>query len=114
MIFEDVGIDWRRGKVQKTLRTAHGRRQSDPLAGRIVYETVNGPIEIQYGDKDQKGDYTLQPGDIVEFKIATDRRDKLQRATHISLVEATFTVNSEKRETVSWSLCNNFCFHFAI
>lgn len=98
VIFEDVGVDKRRGKVQKTLRTAHGRRQSDPLAGRIVYETVNGPIEIQYGDKDQKGDYTLHAGDLVEFNIATDRRDKLQRATSIALVEDTFKVNGEKRE----------------
>ena len=59
------------------------------------------PIDIPYGDKDQKGDYTLQPGDLVEFNIATDRRDKLQRATNIALVEDTFKVNGEKRETVS-------------
>ncbi len=58
------------------------------------------PIEIPYGDKDQKGDYTLQPGDFVEFNIATDRRDKLQRATNINLVNDTFKVNGEKRETV--------------
>ena len=99
VIFEDVALDRKRGRVQKTLRTAHGRRQSDPLAGRIVYETIEGPIEIPYGDKDQKGDYTLQPSDIVEFNIATDRRDKLQRATNILLVEDTFKVNGEKRET---------------
>lgn len=98
VIFEDVGVDRRRGRVEKTLRGPHGRRQSDPLAGRIVYETVNGPIEIPYGDKDQKGDYTMQIGDMVEFNIATDRRDKLQRATNILLVEDTFKVNGEKRE----------------
>ena len=62
-------------------------------------------IEIPYGDKDQKGDYTLQPGDMVEFNIATDRRDKLQRATCITLVPDTFKVNGEQREKVSggWS-----------
>lgn len=98
VIFEDVALEKRRGKVQKTLKTPHGRRQSDPLAGRIVYETVNGPIEIPYGDKDQHGDYTLQSGDIVDFNIATDRRDKLQRATNILLVEDTFRVNGENRE----------------
>lgn len=98
VIFEDIALEKRRGKVQKTLRGPHGRRQSDPLAGRIVYETVNGPIEIPYGDKDQKGEHTLQPGDIVEFNIATDRRDKLQRATNIVLVLDTFKVNGEKRE----------------
>lgn len=97
VIFEDVGVDKRRGKVQKTLKTV-GRRQSDPLAGRIVYETLEGPIEIPYGDKDQLGDFTLQVGDLVEFNIATDRRDKLQRATNIFFVEDTFKVNGEKRE----------------
>ena len=51
------------------------------------------PIEIPYGDKDQKGDYTLQVSDIVEFNIATDRRDKLERATNIVLVEDTFKVS---------------------
>lgn len=99
VIFEDVAVEKRRGKVTKTLRGAHGRRHSDPLAGRIVYETLKGPIEIPFGDKDQKGDFTLQPGDLVDFKIATDRRDKLQRATQISLILDTFKVNGEKRET---------------
>lgn len=98
VIFEDVAIEMRRGKIEKTLKAPHGRRQSDPLAGRIVYETVKGAIEIPYGDKDQKGDYTLQPGDLVQFNIATDRRDKLQRATNITLVCDTFKVNGEKRE----------------
>jgi len=99
VIFEDVGIEIRRGKITKTLRGPHGRRHSDPLAGRIVYETVKGSIEIPFGDKDQKGDYTLDVGDLVEFKIATDRRDKLQRATQITLVLDTFKVNGEVRET---------------
>lgn len=99
VIFEDIAVEPRRGKILKTLKSAHGRHQSDPLAGRIVYETVKGSIEIPFGDKDQKGDYTLQPNDLVQFNIATDRRDKLQRATHISLVEDTFKVNTEKRES---------------
>ena len=55
-------------------------------------------IEIPYGDKDQKGDYTLQLGDLVDFNIATDRRDKLQRATNIQLVAETFLVSGELRE----------------
>lgn len=99
VIFEDVGLEPRRGRIVKTLKSAHGRKQSDPLAGRIVYETVKGPIEIPYGDKDQKGEYSLQTNDLVEFNIATDRRDKLQRATNIAIVDDTFKVNSEKRDT---------------
>ena len=55
-------------------------------------------IEIPYGDKDQKGDYTLQVNDLVDFNIATDRRDKLQRATNIQLVGETFLINGEMRE----------------
>ena len=42
VIFEDIAVERRRGRIQKTLRGPHGRRQSDPLAGRIVYETVKG------------------------------------------------------------------------
>lgn len=98
VIFEDIALEKRRGKIQKTMKGPHGRRQSDPLAGRIVYETVNGPIEIPYGDKDQKGEHTLNPGDLVEFNIATDRRDNLQKAMNILLVLDTFKVNGETRE----------------
>lgn len=103
VIFEDVGLELRRGKIVKTLRSSgsSGRRHSDPLAGRIVYETVKGPIEIPFGDKDQNGDYTLCSNDLVEFRIATDRRDRLQRAAHINIVPDTFSVNKEKRETVN-------------
>ena len=60
-------------------------------------------VEIPFGDKDQFGDYTLLQGDIVECNIATDRRDKLQRATNIRLLEETFTANKEQRETVRFS-----------
>jgi len=58
------------------------------------------PIEIPFGDRDQVGDYTLRVDDIVEFNIATDRRDKLQRATNIGLSEHTFFVSKEQREKV--------------
>jgi hypothetical protein len=57
-------------------------------------------IEIPFGDRDQLGDYTLFIDDIVEFNIATDRRDKLQRATNITLSEDTFLISKEKREKV--------------
>ena len=58
------------------------------------------PIEIPFGDRDQVGDYTLLVDDIVDFNIATDRRDKLQRATNIVLSEHTFFVSKEEREKV--------------
>lgn len=34
----------------------------------------------------------------MEFRIATDRRDQLKRATCISLLEDSFTVSGERRE----------------
>lgn len=37
-------------------------------------------------------------GDWVQFRIATDRRDQLQRATNISLLPESFVVSGEKRE----------------
>lgn len=40
----------------------------------------------------------MRHGDWVQFLLATDRRDQLQRATSISLLEETFDVSGEKRE----------------
>lgn len=97
VIFEDTSVNKVKGLVQRTMKS--NRRQSDPLGGRITYETPKGTVEIPFGDKDQFGDYTLLQGDIVECNIATDRRDKLQRATNIRLLEETFTTNKEQRET---------------
>jgi cold shock CspA family protein len=37
-------------------------------------------------------------GDWVQFHIATDRRDQLQRATSISLLPDSFVVSGERRE----------------
>ncbi|CAG2185296.1 Cold shock domain-containing protein E1 [Mytilus edulis] len=97
VIFEDISVNKIQGSVQRTLKNS--RRQSDPLGGRISYESAKGPVEIPFGDKDQGGDYTLLSGDVVECNIATDRRDKLQRATNIKLMEESFTANKENRET---------------
>ena len=40
----------------------------------------------------------MRHGDWVQFKLATDRRDQLQRATSISLLDETFKVSGERRE----------------
>lgn len=69
------------------------------MPGRIRYRAADhSEVEIAFGDKDQKGDFTLRHGDWVQFKIATDRRDQLNRATHISLLDESFVVSGEKRE----------------
>lgn len=46
VIFEDVGIEKRRGRIINTLKASRGRKSSDPLAGRIVYETVKGYVDF--------------------------------------------------------------------
>jgi len=38
-------------------------------------------------------------GDWVQFSVAIDRRDKLERATSIVLLDESFVVSGEKRET---------------
>jgi len=42
VIFEDIGTEKKRGKILKTLKLPQNSRQGDPLAGRIVYETLEG------------------------------------------------------------------------
>ncbi|CAE1158585.1 Cold shock domain-containing protein E1 [Acanthosepion pharaonis] len=98
VIFEDVASERIKGKILKPLKTSNKGRQGDPLCGRIVYEDDGHQIEIPFGDKDQKGDFTLQLDDLVEFSIATDRRDGLQRATQIELLESSFEKSKEIRE----------------
>lgn len=75
------------------------QQNNDPLPGRIRYRAADhSEVEVPFGDKDQKGDFTLRHGDWVQFLLATDRRDQLQRATSISLLDETFQVSGEKRE----------------
>ncbi|XP_078582663.1 cold shock domain-containing protein E1-like isoform X31 [Branchiostoma floridae x Branchiostoma japonicum] len=106
VVFEDVSNERIRGKVIKPLPRGPQRRQdflssqqSDPLSGRLSYEAEDGATkDIPFGDRDQRSECSLQVADIVEFNIATDRRDKLQRATNIDLLPETFRTTGEKRE----------------
>lgn len=42
-------------------RGTAARHQNDPLPGRIRYrDTDHSEVEIPFGDKDQKGDFTLR------------------------------------------------------
>lgn len=106
VIFEDVGTQIYRGQVLKPLdrtppnSTTQRQPSTDPLPGRIRYrnQVDHSEVEVPFGDKDQKGDFTLRHGDWVQFYLATDRRDQLQRATAISLLDDSFNVSGEKRE----------------
>lgn len=73
--------------------------RSESMQGRLRYR---GPdrqeLEVVFGEKDQKGSFTMKHGDWVQFQLAVDRRDKQQRATNIALLEESFVVSGERRE----------------
>lgn len=102
VIFEDLKPEIFKGQVLKPLERGpyqNARYQTDALPGRIRYRAADhSEVEIAFGEKDQKADFTLRHGDWVQFKIATDRRDQLNRATHITLMDESFVVSGEKRE----------------
>lgn len=97
VVFEDISPDPQKGRIIKLPKQGHGRRQSEIMSGRIAYESGRCSTEIVFGD-DAVYDYTLMEGDLVEFLIASDRRDRLQHAINIELLEETFPVNHERRE----------------
>ncbi|XP_023214155.1 cold shock domain-containing protein E1-like, partial [Centruroides sculpturatus] len=104
VVFDDVSKETVMGHVIKMfdkLQTRH----PEPMSGKIRYRRDSREMEISFGEKDTKGDFTLQVGDWVQFNIATDRRDKLQHATNIDLLDESFLVSGEMREQV-------FCFCF--
>ena len=100
VIFEDVGTEYFRGQVLKPLdRKFNGTSEGDALNGRVKYRGVDrSEMEVPFGEKDQVGDFTLKHGDWIKFVIAVDRRDKLQRATKIELLDESFNVSDERRE----------------
>lgn len=98
VIFEDLKADILKGQVLKPIDRGP-RNPNDALPGRIRYRAPDhSEVEISFSEKDQMGDFTLRHGDWVQFQIATDRRDALDRATHIMLLDESFKVSGEKRE----------------
>ena len=63
--------------------------------------------ELSYGEKDLLHTYTLCVDDVVQFNIATDKRDHMQRATNLTLANNFFDDNKTSRETVSPSSASN-------
>jgi len=99
VVFEDVGTDYYTGQVLKPLDRTGKYQQTDPLPGRVKYRAIDrSEVEIPFGEKDQVGDFTLRHGDWIKFVVATDRRDKLKRATKIELMDESFKVSDERRE----------------
>ena len=96
VVFEDVGSEHFKGQVLKPIDRAQKYASDvDALNGRIKYRAEDrSEVEVPFGEKDQSGDFTLKHGDWVKFVIATDRRDKLQRATKIELMDESFQVTA--------------------
>ena len=58
---------------------------------------------LSYKERDQDGSYTMCAGDIVKFKIATDKRDGSSRATKVILIKLIEEQDkNNKRERVSY------------
>ncbi len=95
VVFEDVGSEYYRGQVLKPLDRDAAKMSSDEqLNGRIKFRNADrAEEELQFGEKDQLGDFTLRHGDWVKFVIAVDRRDRLKRATKIELLDDSFQVS---------------------
>ncbi|CAG2111875.1 unnamed protein product [Medioppia subpectinata] len=113
VVFEDVSDEWFTGRIIKTLdrqNSSHSSSRSqstlssqsgtssEPFPGRIVYNKNGDQIEIPYGERDVKGEYSFKCDDLVTFQVVTDRRDGLQHASGVDLLEDTFTVTDEHRE----------------
>ncbi|XP_076039783.1 cold shock domain-containing Unr isoform X2 [Oratosquilla oratoria] len=99
VVFEDINKEIIKGQVLKPVEKNNRQNQKDPLTGRIRYRGKDrSEVEVKFGERDQRGDFTLRHGDWVQFNIATDRRDHLQKATNISLLDDSFNVSGEKRE----------------
>ena len=99
VVFEDIGTEWFRGQVLKPLDRSGKYQQTEALPGKVKYRAADrSEAEIPFGEKDQLGDFTLKHGDWIKFIVATDRRDKLKRATKIELLDESFSVSDERRE----------------
>jgi len=62
IVFEEVSNEVVKGQVLKPLERGNAaRHQNDPLPGRIRYrDSDHSEVEVPFGDKDQKGDFTLR------------------------------------------------------
>lgn len=100
VVFEDVGTEYFRGQVLKPIdRNYRAISEGDALSGRVKYRGHDrSEKEVQFGETDQVGDFTLKHGDWIKFVIAVDRRDKHPRATKIELLDESFKVSDERRE----------------
>lgn len=62
MVFEDISDETVKGQVLKPFeKDVIPRERNDPLPGRIKYRAPDySEVEVSFGEKDQKGDFTLR------------------------------------------------------
>ena len=72
-------------------------KDSLPITPPSLFSSV-----LSYTERDQYGSYTMCAGDVVSFRIATDKRDGSTRAAKVSLVKLVEELKQNKiRERVS-------------
>ena len=114
VVFEDVDSEVFTGQileaVERGLSHLHLRSNltsaasgllsngSSSSSGSIAWNKNGKELEIPFSERDLKGQFTLNVGDYVQFRIATDRRDNKKHATDIRFLEETFSLSGEKRE----------------
>jgi len=111
VVFEDVTENRYRGHVIKTVGPKSMNNSMDGhLTGMIEYQGKTDTHEVLFGDRDMEDDIILQKGDVVEFNVSTDLRDKLQRAVNIKLISVCLKNGQTREVGVISSLKEGFGF----
>lgn len=111
VIFEDISPERFRGHVIKSINTRALNNSVDGhLTGMIEYQGETDTHEVLFGDRDTEDDIILQKGDVVEFNVSTDRRDKLERAVSIKLISVCLKNGQTRDLGVISSLKDGFGF----
>ncbi|CAF0830573.1 unnamed protein product [Didymodactylos carnosus] len=101
VVFDDIDQSFHIGRVTEPLTKP--KKANELLTGRILYDNIDTSViklvELSFGERDRVGQYTLLENDIVQFHIATDKRDGVKRATQIQLLDQSFLKSKERRET---------------
>ncbi len=72
VVFEDVNPETLKGQVLKPLERGANvaALNTEPLSGRLRYRGRDrSEVEIPFGDKDQKGEYTLRYDDRFSWPL---------------------------------------------
>lgn len=111
--FDVIGEDQFEGVVKAPVIRSftHGRgKVCEASEGKIIYDPVIGSSVLSYTERDQKGSYTMCVGDLVSFRIATDRRDGSTRATKVSLIKLVEEQNKTRERGIIAALRDGFGF----